>query len=261
MNVTENILTVPGGKMPYIRFGSGKRSCVIVAGMTLAGIEGLAEPVSMAYAELTEDYTVYLFERTEDVPGGRSVSDMADDIACAMKSLGISDADFMGASQGGMIVLYVASRYPELVHSVVPVSSCARLNDAAKKTLMSWKTLAERGDKSALVRDFFDRVYKYPNAEALSAAQNSVTDAQIKRFLHLADAALNYDCTDELKKIKCPVFVVGVKNDRVLGAGSSGELAEMLGCDSFIYPDFEHGVYDEAPDFKKKLLGFYRSIR
>ncbi len=60
-----------------------------------------------------------------------------------------------------------------------------------------------------------------------------------------------------LKKIKCPVFVIGSKADKVLGGGSTEMLAEKLDCKLFIYEGFGHAVYDEAPDYKQKILEFF----
>ena len=49
------------------------------------------------------------------IPKDYTIADMADDQAKVLKTLGISDACVMGVSQGGMISMHLAAKYPELV--------------------------------------------------------------------------------------------------------------------------------------------------
>ena len=60
------------------------------------------------------------------------------------------------------------------------------------------------------------------------------------RFGILARACYNFDCRDELKKIQCPVLVLGSAQDRVLGGASSPDFAERLGCElPYVFHNFE----------------------
>lgn len=58
---------------------------------------------------------------------------MVDDTAAAMESLHIADADVFGASQGGMIALYLAIDDPKLVHKMILGSTLAKPNDTFKQ--------------------------------------------------------------------------------------------------------------------------------
>ena len=70
----------------------------------------------------------------------------------------------------------------------------------------------------------------------------------------------DFDVTDELEKISCPVLVIGSRDDRVLGAAAAREIAEHLqGCPDFeiyMYDGYGHAAYDLAPDYKERLLRF-----
>ena len=115
------VMTVSGENfsMDYVTFGSGPRTLVILPGMSLLPVTPNADAVAAAYASFAGTHTVYLFDRKRDVCPGYTVSDMADDTAAAMRSIGISDADVFGASQGGMIAQLIAARRPELVRRLV----------------------------------------------------------------------------------------------------------------------------------------------
>lgn len=260
MEFLESSVQVSGGEFPYIRFGTGKKILVILAGMSMTGLTGLGEPVSEMYRDYAEEYTVYVFDRLRTLPDDASVRSMAQDAAEAMQALGIEKADVTGASQGGMIALILAADHPELVHALILCSTCCNQNEVGKETFSVWSALADRMDGNGIYRDFFARVFTHPNESALSLCLDTSTAEQCRRFGILARACHAFDCRDELKAIQCPVLVLGSAQDRVLGSASSSELAERLGCEHFIYQDFGHAVYDEAPDFRQRMLDFLHKI-
>ena len=256
MEYLESYVLVRSGEFPYIRFGNGKKDLVILAGMSMTGLAGLGTPVSEKYRDYAEEYTVYVFDRLRVLPDDASVRSMAQDTAEAMRALGIEKADVIGASQGGMIALYLAIDHPELVHALIPCSSCCYQNEVGKETFSVWSALADQKNGNGIYRDFFDRVFLAPNEMALTLCLDTSTDDQCRRFGILARACCNFDCRDELSKVQCPVLVLGSAQDRVLGNASSPDLAERLGCEYFVYQDYGHSVYDEAPDFLQRMLDF-----
>ena len=260
MEYLESSVLISSGEFPYIRFGIGKKNLVMVAGMSMTGLAGLGAAVSEMYRDYVEEYTVYVFDRRLVLPDDASVRSMAQDTAEAMQALGIEKADVMGASQGGMVALILAIDHPELVHALIPCSSCCYQNEVGKETFSVWSALADQRDGNGIYRNFFARVYTVPNESALAFCLDTSTAEQCRRFGILARACYNFDCRDELKKIQCPVLVLGSAQDRVLGGASSPDLAERLGCECFIYQDYGHAVYDEAPDFRQRMLNFLHKI-
>ena len=260
MEYLESSVLISSGEFPYIRFGIGKKNLVMVAGMSMTGLAGLGAAVSEMYRDYVEEYTVYVFDRRLVLPDDASVRSMAQDTAEAMQALGIEKADVMGASQGGMVALILAIDHPELVHALIPCSSCCYQNEVGKETFSVWSALADQRDGNGIYRNFFARVYTVPNESALALCLDTSTAEQCRRFGILARACYNFDCRDELKKIQCPVLVLGSAQDRVLGGASSPDLAERLGCEYFIYQDYGHAVCDEAPDFRQRMLNFLHKI-
>lgn len=260
MKPAEKTLSLPNGCMTCITFGEGKKNFVMISGMSMAGLTGLAEPVAAAYKCFHDEYTVTVFDRIDPLPDGWTVRDMAEDTAAAMRESGIESAAVMGASQGGMIAQLLTVDHPELVNALILCSSSAYQNETGKETFRTWETLAQKKDGRAIYRDFFNRVYHAPNADALAAVENTATDAQCRRFGILARACFDFDARAELDRIRCPVLVLGCEEDHVLGGESSPDLAARLRCPSHLYRGFGHAVCDESPDVPPRMLEFLHAV-
>ena len=61
------------------------------------------------------------------------------------------------------------------------------------------------------------------------------------------------------KPYNLPVFVIGGKHDLVLTGEASEEIAEKLGCACYMYEDLGHSAYEEAPDFNRRVLEFFKN--
>lgn len=249
--------------MEYMAFGKGMRPLVIIPGMSLRPVLLQAEAIAAAYKSAAEDHRVFLFEGTSNMPEGYSVRDMARDTAEAMKKIGIREADVFGASQGGMIAQCVAAEHPELVRRAVLGSTLSRPNPLSMAVFNEWIGLCLAGDPVALNRSCVEKMYSPAVRKAaekrFTAAEKEGTPAEMHRFSILCAASRDFDFYEELSRIQCPVLVLGAEEDRVLGAVGSTEIAEKLGCESYIYKGCGHAVYDEAPDYLNRMLNYFRA--
>ncbi|MCQ2478067.1 MAG: alpha/beta hydrolase [Clostridia bacterium] len=250
-----------GKKMNYIKFGSGKKILVMLPGMSVSYVTESESAIKSAYSDFCEDFTVYLFDRTSNMPSYYKIKDMATDTAEAMKTLSLKNAYLFGVSQGGMIAQVLAAYYPELVKKAVLGSTLSKQNEISADTFNTWIKLAKSGNRADLNNDCAKRVYskeyynKYKSIFELTADPG--TDEQIKRYEILSKASLEFDFYGELDKIKCPVLVIGSYLDRVLSGIGSIEIAQKLSCEIFMYDGYSHAVYDEAPDYKEKVYDFF----
>ena len=250
-----------GGEMDYISFGRGKKTFVILAGLSVHSVLGLRDAVEKAYAAFTEEYTVYLFDNTKNMGEGYTISTLADDTARAMEALGLAGADILGVSMGGMRAIYLTSRHPELVHKLILASTASRVNDTFRTFGSVLLEKAEKRDAEGLLGAFADYVYsEKSNAlyrDAFINTNSGITDEEYSRLCVLIRACLGYDASEELKGIKCPVLVIGSEGDRVVTVEASREIASALGCRLYLYDSsYGHAVYDEAHDYKKRCLDF-----
>lgn len=253
--------TVDGIEMPYAKFGRGSKNLVIIPGLSFKPVTGSAEAVAASYASFTDEYTVWLFDIRSNAPDQYSVENMANDTATVMKSLGIESADFFGASLGGMITQYIAVDSPELVNKMILGSSMCRNNDVSTASILRWNNLASISDVDALVSQCVDDMYSQATLDAyrdtLIAANSDLTEEQLATFANRTYEILHFDVSAELSKVTCPVLVLGCEGDNVLGAQASREIAEILGCEIYMYPaEYSHCVYDEAPDYKDRMHAF-----
>ena len=94
--------SVPLGntEMAYAAFGYGSRALVLLPGLSdgLATVKGKALLLAQPYTLFFDQFTVYMFSRKNQMPGGYSIREMADDQAKAMKLLGIERASVLGVS-------------------------------------------------------------------------------------------------------------------------------------------------------------------
>ena len=98
-NAKELKLNIQNMQFDYITFGNGTKPLVMIQGLNTRGIKGAALSLSYMYRIFAKDYKVYLFDRRSVVQDGITVRDMALDIAIAMDTLGIKNADVFGVSK------------------------------------------------------------------------------------------------------------------------------------------------------------------
>ena len=248
--------------MKYFKFGSGSKTLVIIPGLSVKSVMDFADSVSEAYNIFADEFTVYVFDRVSNPKENYTIYDMADDTIKAFDSLGIKDAYIISVSQGAMIAQVLASRRPDLVKKLVLGSSASRIPESSVKIFSEWTRLAHEGNIEALNKSFAGHVYsekffaKY--REAILAANRDITSSELERFIIFADSMKGMNLSGELENIKCPVLVIADSNDKIFDVSESKFIAEKLNCEIFIYHDYGHAVYDEAPDYKTRILKFFK---
>ena len=247
----------------YIRFGTGEKNLIMLPGLGdgLRTTKGTAIPMALYYRSLTKDYTVYMFSRKAQLPEGSTTRDMARDLKDAMEELGIEKASLVGVSMGGMIAQHFAADYPELVGKLVLVVTCARENPILLESLEEWVGCARRNDHSALMDSNVRRIYSddyYRRNRWMVPVLGKLTKPKsYDRFFIQAQACRTHNAWDALPDILAPTLVIGGAQDHSLGGEASRELASRIpGAILKMYPQWGHGLYEEAKDFLPTVLEF-----
>lgn len=247
-------------EMECVHFGNGKKPFVIIPGVSMNPVVLSAPAIASAYNVFCDDYDVYLFDRRKNMPLNYSVFQMAEDTAIAMEKLNINNAYIFGTSQGGIIAQYLAINHSQLVEKLVLGSTMSRMNDTAKSTFDLWVKLAEEKNYKEINRNMFFNMFsdgfieQYKNS--LPVIEENGSEKNCERFEIQVKALYEVNTYDDLHKIKCPVLVIGAELDSVLSCEASVEIAEKIVCELYIYNGYRHAVYDEASDYKQRILKF-----
>ncbi len=242
-------------------FGNGDEPLLIIPGISPKSVLSFADGVAEAYSALSEKYRIYLFDRRYPMPEGYTIRMMADDTAAAMEALGLSEAFVLGTSQGGMIAMVLAAKYPHLVKKLVGASTGARANTDSDKVFEEWVKLCREGDAEKVAVSLAEKVYTEEmlkeSGDAAVSLYSDATAEDLERFRITAQACIGYDITEEVFSIRCPMLITGADDDKVLMGRAAREIAAITGCELFMYESGGHAVYDGDPHFKERLLEFF----
>ena len=256
--------TVKAGSfsMPYLKFGKpGKQPIVILPGLSVKSVIDQANAIADAYKIFADDYEVYLIDRRSSIPAAYSLYDMAKDTEEALDALHLSQCYLVGFSQGGMIAQIIATERPDLVHKMVLGSTTAQVTPRENELFNKWTNMAQENNLSGLAHDLATNIYSegfcQRYADAYSAYIQSASQEDLRRFIIFAHSMENFNISEQLHKISCPVLVLGSYHDKVIAPEASAKLAQMLHCQIYMYDGYSHAVYDEAPDYKERVLNFF----
>ena len=254
---------LPTGTQDYIRFGKGAKTMIMLPGVGdgLQTVKGMAWPFALLYRSLARDFTVYVFSRRRVLSPGMTTRDMAEDLNGAMEALGLSKAAIVGVSQGGMIAQWLALDHPDKVERLVLVVTLSRPNDVIKDVISRWLQMADQGDYKGIMLDTAERSYS-PKRLKQSMLEYKLLGSigkprSFDRFRIQAASCLTHDTYDLLDQIKCRTLVIGGKEDQIVTGQASVEIAGRIpNCQLFLYEGLGHGLYEEAPDFLKRVSEF-----
>ena len=251
-------------KMKYMRFGNPDgRTFVVLPGLSLRSVLLAAPAIEGAYKAFTDDYDIYLFDRKDDIEGRYTVEEMADDTAAAMRELGIRDAVVMGFSQGGMMAQVIAVKNKDLVGKLVLGSTTPRLRQKETDMILGWASLAKEGDLRKLVDNFGQNVYsdgfysKYK--DMIYTANKDATEEDISRFIALSEGTEGFDIYGRIGEIEAKTLVLADRKDKIISAEAYDDFDKIPVVTKYLYDEFGHAVYDEAPDFFDRVIRFMNS--
>jgi pimeloyl-ACP methyl ester carboxylesterase len=122
--------------------------------------------------------------------------------------------------------------------------------------------MADEGDYKGIMLDTAERSYTGAYLERGRKINDLIALIKPKdytRFRILCESCLKHDAYDDLDKITCPTFIIGANGDKVLGGEASKEMAAKIpGAELYMYPDYSHGVYEQAKDFNSRVLEYLK---
>lgn len=266
-------------------------------GEPLLLIEGLGYSSWMWFSQIpafSREYKVIVFDNrgvgnTDKPDSEYTIETMADDAAGFLKALGLDSAHVLGVSMGGFIAQELALRYPDMVRSLVLVSTSFgakvsmhrgsnHLRDNFVKLWGLMPAVLEFSNSSVplpLINSFGltpKEKIRYGLSLAFTPEYFNSHTEEVDRIvdLRLANrqpyyawkrqfmAGMNFDATDRVHLIKAPTLVITGSEDRVVPPERSKRLAEEIPNSRFITLEGTgHLLFiEKAEEFNKIILSF-----
>jgi pimeloyl-ACP methyl ester carboxylesterase len=242
--------------------------------LLLAGLSDPAEAWTFQLDALAERYRVTAFDnrgagRSPLPPDGFTVAGLADDAAALSRALGIGPAHVAGFSGGSATAQELALRHPELVRSLVLVSTWGR-SDAYFRTMVdSWRWLADAApSEQAMLEAFFLWIYT-PRAHESGMVDQIIAEALAfphpqspEGFRRQLDAWAPHDTLDRLGQISVPTLVVAGELDLCTPPRLGRAVAERIaGAEFVVLPGEAHQPFQESPDaFNAMVESFWTQV-
>lgn len=262
-NGKNGTLKIGNDTMDFVSIGKGKQTLVVLPGLGdgLRTVKGMGPLFAAMYHKLAKKYRVYFFSRRNHLPDPYSSKEMAGDVKLAMDLLGIQKAHVLGVSQGGTIAQYAALDYPERVEKLILTITYGKANETVNTVINQWIAYARKGDYPGLFVDMSEKIYCEKTLKRNRKLYWLLTRVGAPkcydRFLTQARACVTHDAYDLLPRIQCPTLIIGGKQDKVVTARASEELASRIPKSSLVlYEEFGHGLYEEAADFWDRVMAF-----
>jgi pimeloyl-ACP methyl ester carboxylesterase len=268
----------PAGRTTKVRSGDSELH-VVQRGegpdvLLIAGLGDPAEAWQLQLEGLSDRYRVTAYDNRgvgrsplPDKP--LTVEMLADDAAEILKGLGIPAAHVMGFSMGSAIAQELALRQPDLVRSLVLMSTYARPDALFRSQLDFWRWLPDAApSERAFFEAFFTWVYS-PAAHADGWVSQTVEEAMafphqqsVEGFKAQVDVCAAHDTADRLAQIAAPTLVLSGEFDVILPPRFGRSVAAEIPNAHFdVIPGQGHQPFQEIPDdFNARVDAFWREV-
>jgi pimeloyl-ACP methyl ester carboxylesterase len=204
------------------------------------------------------------------MPGGSvSVEVMADDAAGVLRALDIRSAHVAGFSGGSATAQELALRHPQIVRSLVLVSTWARPDAYFRTMTDSWRWLADVApSERAMLEAFFLWIYT-PRAHEDGTVDQIIEETLAfphpqppEAFQRQLAAWMAHDTMDRLSEITAPTLVVAGELDIACPPRFGRVVAEQIpGAELVVLPGEAHQPFQERPtEFNALVDGFWSKV-
>jgi pimeloyl-ACP methyl ester carboxylesterase len=242
--------------------------------LLIGGLGDTVESWQFQLDGLADRYRLTAFDnrgagRTAMPEGSVSAEMMADDAAAVLRALAIPYANVAGFSMGSAIAQELALHHPELVRSLVLMSTYARPDALFRSQLNFWRWLPEVApSERAFFKAFFTWVYT-PRAHADGSVDQIIEEAlafphrqSVEAFQAQVDVCLAHDTADRLSEIAAPTLVLSGEFDVILPPRFGRSVAAGIPDARFeVMEEEAHQPFQEIPDeWNARVDAFWREV-
>jgi pimeloyl-ACP methyl ester carboxylesterase len=242
--------------------------------LLLAGLSDSLEAWMFQLGGLADRYRLTAFDnrgagRSPLPPDGFTVREMADDAAGVLRELGVRNAHVAGFSGGSAIAQELALRHPDVVRSLVLMSTWGRADTYFRTMVDSWEWLAETApSERAMLEAFFLWIYTARAHEDGTVAQ--IIDEALafphpqspEGFRRQLAAWRPHDTLDRLHQISVPTLVLAGELDLGTPPRLGQAVAERIpGAEFVVLAGEAHQPFQERPDeFNALVASFWAKV-
>jgi 3-oxoadipate enol-lactonase len=223
---------INGAGMRYELTGAGRQTIVLVheMGGMLESWDGVAPAFAQSRQVLRYDFRGSGL--SQKVRGELSIDTMADDIAALLDHNRIAGKiALVGVAVGGAVALHFAARYPERTSAAAVGSPATGITEDRRAALLERVAKLEAAGMRFAVEDSMRNGYpdelrsdikRFERYRARWLSNDPSSYATIYRML------VRTEMDDELRKLRCPVLVLGAAFDRTRPPPISKAIADMI---------------------------------
>jgi pimeloyl-ACP methyl ester carboxylesterase len=223
-------------RLPFAAIGVGEPVVVLagLAPMTGFAGDGMLRTMVGPFMPLAQSRRIIAFNRRPDLPRGMTLAELADEHAQAIQEGFRAPVDLVGTSTGGSIAQQLAADHPELVRSLVLISTACRLGPTAR-TLQSRVAIYIRDGAPRKAMAVFAAGLVPPWRGRLPAALAAyVLASRLAPGPHdLDDMATTIEAEDGFDladgtAIQAPTLIMAGKNDRFYSEALFQETRQLI---------------------------------
>jgi 3-oxoadipate enol-lactonase len=246
-----------GIRLYWEEYGSGPPVLLIM------GLSFTHEMWFRALPSLASEYRVIVFDNRgmgrSDVPKGLySIPQMATDAHAVIRAAGISAADVIGASMGGMIAQELALRFPDCVRRLVLACTShggpfARWPDVTGHARRNNRSGAGRWERALIPLLYADTTPRERIDEDLKI--RSRCQWCYRGFLGQLAGILVWSSYRRLPRIGVPTLVIHGESDRLVPPQNGKAVASRIPRAQFrLVPDAGHMLLTDQPEFCEQIV-------
>lgn len=199
--------------------------------------------------------------------GPYSTKMMADDIADLIRGLELGKCHIAGISMGGAIAQELALNHPDLIRSLVIISSWAKCDPYAVQVFDHFKDMRKVSDPADFMKLLQLWIFAPPFFESEEARANLKEGCEtahenymdLHAFLAQADACINHDTVDRVSALsQFPTLITVGDEDIFTPLKFSEQLNELIeGSELLVLPKTGHAHHwEDLETFNKSTAEF-----
>ena len=255
-------VSINNSEMEYIEFWNWEKVLIIIPWLSIKSILINPEAIESAFSDFINDYKIYLIDSLKKVPENYSIEEMAEDTYKTIKEIWIETCNIFWASQGWMIAQCIAINHPDLIEKLILWSTTPKVGKKSELIFSRRIDLAKNNKIEELNKTMASDIYSEKTLkqfwEIILNMNKDVSDEELQKFIILAESIKYFNIEDKLQNIKCNTLAISSKKDKIFWKEWAEIIAEKTNGKLYIYEDYSHAVYDEAPDFRTKMLEFLK---